>query len=155
MMAAKRIALTVLVATGLIGSGPSFAQEEPKRTGAAAVRESFMQAMGGHTGAVQKIVTEQPDLLSHVRVHADAVAAMSPVIPAMFPEGTGTGTDALPAVWSDAAGFEAASKRNGELATALSQAAQGGDPKATLAAFAALGKQGCGGCHQTFRVKKS
>lgn len=154
-MVARRIALAALMAGGFAASGPLLAQEEPKRTGAAAVRESFMQAMGGHTGAVQKIVTEQPDLLSQVRVHAEAVAAMSPLIPAMFPQGTGTGTDALPAVWDDAAGFEAAAKRNGELATALAQAAQGGDPKATLAAFAALGRQGCGGCHQTFRVKMS
>jgi cytochrome c556 len=31
---------------------------------------------------------------------------------------------------------------------------QSGDVKATLAAFAALGKEGCGGCHETFRKKQ-
>ena len=36
----------------------------------------------------------------------------------------------------------------------LVDAAKGGDAKATLAAFAALGKEGCGGCHQTFRKKE-
>jgi cytochrome c556 len=31
---------------------------------------------------------------------------------------------------------------------------RGGDVPATLATFAALGKEGCGGCHETFRKKE-
>jgi cytochrome c556 len=43
----------------------------------------------------------------------------------------------------------------GELATKLEAAANSGDQAATLAAFGALGKDGCGGCHETYRKKKS
>ena len=41
------------------------------------------------------------------------------------------------------------------LAQKLAETAQGGDAKATLAAFATLGKEGCGGCHQKFRKPQS
>lgn len=153
-MVVGRIVVVAALA-GLAGAAPSLAQDGPKATGAVAVRQAAMTAMGGHAGAVQKILTEQPDLLSQVVVHADAMAAMSPLVPAMFPEGTTTASAALPAVWSDKAGFEAAAKRNAGLAQKLAEAAKGGDAKATLAAFAAMGKEGCGGCHQNFRVKKS
>lgn len=153
-MVARRIVVAAALA-GLAVATSSVAQEEPKPTGAVAVRRAAMTAMGGHAGAIQKILTEQPDLMSQVAVHADAMAAMSPLIPAMFPDGTTRVSEALPTVWSDKPGFAAASKRNAELATQLSAAAKGGDPKATLAAFAAMGRQGCGGCHETFRVKKS
>jgi cytochrome c556 len=42
-----------------------------------------------------------------------------------------------------------------ELAAKLAAAASLGDKAATLAAFADLGKNGCGGCHETYRKKKS
>ena len=68
---------------------------------------------------------------------------------------TSPATSALPAVWSDQAGFKAAAEKAEGLAEKLAAAAKSGDPQATLAAFAALGKEGCGGCHQTFRKKES
>ena len=46
-------------------------------------------------------------------------------------------------------------KTMGELAGKLAAAAGSGDQAATLAGFATLGKDGCGGCHETFRKKKS
>ena len=45
-------------------------------------------------------------------------------------------------------------ERARELAGKLAETSQGGDVQATLAAFAALGKEGCGGCHETFRKKQ-
>ena len=72
----------------------------------------------------------------------------------MFPPGSDQQpTDALPVIWSDQAGFQAAAEKAEGLAEKLAEAAKGGDPQATLAAFAALGKEGCGGCHETFRKK--
>ena len=47
--------------------------------------------------------------------------------------------------------FAAAAKHNQDLAQQLEETARGGDVKATLAAFANLGRQGCGSCHETFR----
>ena len=70
----------------------------------------------------------------------------------MFPkDGNTIDTWALAAVWDQPAEFAAAAKRNQELAQNLGEVASGGDAKATLVAFATLGRQGCGGCHETFR----
>lgn len=49
---------------------------------------------------------------------------------------------------------EAADKAQA-LARKLGEAATGGDLDAARAAFAALGKEGCGGCHETFRRKQN
>jgi cytochrome c556 len=74
----------------------------------------------------------------------------------VFPEGTNAGeSEALPVVWQQWPEFEGDAKTMGELASKLAAAAESGDQAATLAAFASLGKNGCGGCHETFRVKKS
>ncbi len=72
----------------------------------------------------------------------------------MFPPGSDQQpTAALPVIWTDQAGFKAAAEKAEGLAEKLAEAAKGGDAQATLAAFAALGKEGCGGCHETFRKK--
>ena len=59
----------------------------------------------------------------------------------------------------DLDGRKPASRQRAEkaegLAEKLAEAAESGDAKATLAAFATLGKEGCGGCHGTFRKKDS
>jgi hypothetical protein len=79
-----------------------------------------------------------------------AGAASAEYAPEMFPEGsTQKPTAALPAVWEKPDQFQQAAERTHGLAEKLAQTAQGGDVQATLAAFAALGKEGCGGCHQT------
>ena len=75
----------------------------------------------------------------------------------MFPPGSDQQpTAALP---GDLERSGRASRRRAEkaegLAEKLAEAAKGGDAQATLAAFAALGKEGCGGCHETFRKKDS
>lgn len=142
-----------VIAAALVAAlGADAAAQEPEAKGAVAVRKSTMEAMGGHSGAIQKILTEQSDLISQVPLHADAIADISRITPAMFPDGTDQPpTAALPPVWADKAGFQAASDRSEQLATRLSETAKGGDQRATLAAFAQLGREGCGGCHQTYR----
>ncbi len=70
---------------------------------------------------------------------------------ARFPAGSGTGTTrALPAIWTDRAGFETA---NGNMVTqlrALQAAANAGDPAAFGAAFQQTGAT-CGACHRPYR----
>ena len=75
-------------------------------------------------------------------------------IAALFPAGSDQGdTEASPKIWEDMAGFQAAEdKYKAAVATAASAPAQD---------VAALGKQvgelgqGCGGCHEVFRIKKN
>jgi len=72
----------------------------------------------------------------------------------MFPAGSDKGaeTAALPTVWSDSAGFQAASKAADAAYDKLGAAAGSGDLAAVTAAFGETGKA-CGACHNTFRAK--
>jgi len=71
----------------------------------------------------------------------------------MFPAGSDKGeTKALPAVWTDMAGFEAASNNAEAAFDKLSVAAGSGDMAALTAAFTDAGKA-CGACHDKFRAK--
>jgi cytochrome c556 len=71
----------------------------------------------------------------------------------MFPAGSGTGeTKALPVIWTDWAGFEAASKASDVAYDKLAVAAGSGNAEQLAAAFADTGKT-CGACHDKFRAK--
>jgi len=71
----------------------------------------------------------------------------------MFPAGSDKGeTKALPAIWTDMAGFQAASKAANAAYDKLSAAAASGNLETTTAAFADTGKA-CGACHDKFRAK--
>jgi len=71
----------------------------------------------------------------------------------MFPAGSDKGeTKALPTVWSDSAGFQAASKNADAAYDKLAVAAGSGDLAAVTAAFGDAGKA-CGACHEKFRAK--
>lgn len=71
----------------------------------------------------------------------------------MFPAGSDKGeTKALPTVWSDSAGFQAASKAVDAAYDKLAVAAGSGDLAAVTAAFGETGKA-CGACHEKFRAK--
>ena len=65
-----------------------------------------------------------------------------------------TPTAALPVIWDKQDEFKQAAERAHGLAGKLAETSQGGDVQATLSAFAALGKEGCGSCHETFRKKQ-
>ena len=70
-----------------------------------------------------------------------------------FPAGSDKGdTKALPTVWSDSAGFEAANKAAEMAQDKLAAAAGSGDIAALTTAFQDTGKA-CGACHDKFRAK--
>jgi cytochrome c556 len=71
----------------------------------------------------------------------------------LFPAGSDKGdTKALPTVWTDWAGFEAANKNAEAALDKLAAAAGSGDMAALQAAFTDAGKA-CGACHEKFRAK--
>jgi cytochrome c556 len=71
-----------------------------------------------------------------------------------FPAGSDKGdTKALPAVWTDWKGFEAASNNLTAQATKLADLGAAGKPADEIKAqFGDMGKA-CGGCHNTYRAK--
>ncbi len=154
-MGLRRGLMVAAVAGGMAAGAGVVAQEQAQNPGVVGVRQNAMRASAAHMGAVKKIVSEYPQLLPLVEGHATALADLAEHTPEMFPAGSeGDGSKATPAAWGDKAGLEQASQRAQQLAQKLGEAAKGGDARATLAAFGELGKNGCGGCHQTYRQKQ-
>ena len=83
-----------------------------------------------------------------------------PTIPGLFPPKSGMAeypgkSYAKPEIWAEWEKFGNAQRTALSKAVALNTALQGGDKAAITAAFGAMGKDGCGGCHTPFREKKS
>ena len=154
-MRSRHLALAIGAAVVAAGTAV-LAQDQPKATGVVAVRQATMKANADHMNAIKSILTEYPQLIGQIEFHAEAIKETAEYTPGMFPPGSDQPASwALPTVWSDQAGFAAAAEKAEGLAGKLAEGAKGGDVQATLAAFAALGKDGCGGCHQNFRKKDS
>lgn len=144
---------TLLLAAAVIavsaGTGVASAQE---REGMAAYRAPFMGSFAQHMGAMQRILTDQTQLIDQVEMHARAVHELSAHIPEIFPEGSDHPADrALPAVWENWDTFVERAEALQEASGNLLAVAGNGDVQETLAAFAATG-QTCGGCHDDFRA---
>jgi cytochrome c556 len=121
-------------------------------------RQETMKQMGGHMKAINDFVEAGTGSAEDVATRAAGIREIAGKIPTLFPEGTsmddGIGkTGAKPVIWSDWSGFQAAATKMGEEAGKLAEVAAAGERDAIGAQFAALGKDGCGGCHQTFRQK--
>jgi cytochrome c556 len=82
--------------------------------------------------------------------YADASAKM----PSLFPENSKTGgeTSAHPKIWESKADFDAKMKKFGDDAKAAQTKVK--DLDSFKAAYAEV-MRNCGGCHETYRVKKS
>ena len=95
-----------------------------------------------------------------VAAHASLLNDASTQIVAHFPKGSGRGdfdektTRALPKIWENWRGFQAAAMRLTEESAKLARVAAGGDKNAIAKQFGQMGKLGCGGCHKMFRGAK-
>jgi cytochrome c556 len=83
---------------------------------------------------------------------ARAMARWARTLPSLFPAGTNLpGSEALPTVWSDRAGFEARAAAYAAAATSLAEAAQAGDLALFRTRLGAVG-QACSDCHDHYRA---
>ena len=153
LLAAVIAAMIAVVVT--FGIQPSNGADMPEIV---TKRQDAMKGLGGAMKAIgESLGSGSPDAALIIE-KATAIGDTADAIPTLFPEGTGL--DALPGdngakpeIWQDWAGFETAAGNLGTHADALVAAAQTGDAAAMQAAFDALGKEGCGGCHSKFRQK--
>jgi cytochrome c556 len=120
-------------------------------------REAFMKENGklvfGTLGPVAK--GEQPfdaaAVAATLKAYGDHAAKFD--IAALFPEGSGgEGTESLPKIWEDAAGF-AKSVEDYKAVAATAAASNPADVAALQAQLDAIGKS-CGACHEVYRLKK-
>ena len=140
---------TLLIAglAGLLAVGPALADDPIKER-----RENRKEV--GDLAKQIKAVVDAGGPASAVVEPAKKIVALESGFDKLFPPGSDKGdTKALPAVWSDMSGFQAASHNLTTQATKLADAgAAGKSPDEIKAAFGEMGKA-CGGCHNTYRAK--
>lgn len=111
-------------------------------------RRDGMKNMGRQMEAIKAVTDARGDTRPLVE-RIDTMLALYTGLPALFPAGSGTGeTRALPAIWSDRAGFEQMDSTMVTRLGVLRAAAAAGDVAATTAAFGQVGAT-CAACHRT------
>jgi cytochrome c556 len=142
---------TVLaVAAITIGVSAVVAQSDP-----IAARKGLMKNVGAVTKTGGQMVKgevpyDQAKAQEIFATYIDVAGKM----PDLFPANSKTGgeTTAAPKIWEDQAGFKAGFAKLSTEATAAKAAVK--DADSFKASFGGLTKN-CGGCHETYRVKKS
>ncbi|HEY7649829.1 MAG TPA: cytochrome c [Methylomirabilota bacterium] len=118
---------------------------------AIAARQKLMKEQG----AAMKSITDKAKAGQAQQVGPDAqkLVETSKQIPALFPEGSldPNTSRAKPEIWQKRSEFEGYAKSLNTKAGQLAAMAPSGDPQATSAAIADLGKTTCGACHNAFR----
>jgi cytochrome c556 len=132
-----------------VGAGPSGAA-------AAQQRHEHMKALGGAAKALgEQLHSGAPDA-AKVREAADKIGAAGRDIHTWFPAGSGQSawpkSLALPAIWTDPAGFAQARQAFEQASAKLDAAAQKNDMAGVGAAAKPL-FDSCKGCHTKFKQK--
>jgi cytochrome c556 len=144
------IRLIVVSAVLAIGATAVFAQSDP-----IAQRKATMKGVGDATRAGNQMVKgEAPFDLAKAKDVLQTYAKAADTMHTYFPENSKTGGDtaALPSVWEKQAEFR---KRFDDWSVDIKKAsAQTKDLDSFKDAFGTVTKA-CGGCHETFRMKKS
>ena len=114
-------------------------------------RQLMMKAIGGHMGASSQILRGKVSPQGHLAMHADALAALTTDITALFPEGSDFGeTKAKAEIWDNWSQFEKAAADTKQATADFAAAVGSGDADRIKAAQKAVGKT-CKGCHEDFR----
>jgi cytochrome c556 len=141
----------ILAATALaIGVSFAVAQQDPIAARKALMKKNGDQAKIG----AQFMKGEAPFDLAKAKAIFASYAEAADKVPAMFPDNSKTGGDtaALPAVWEKKDDFNAKLKKFGD--DAKDAATKVTDEASFKTVFPTVQKN-CGGCHETYRLKKS
>lgn len=159
-----RITLLFLLATTVAFAKPKAPPAEPTPAPPAAAtttpadahtyRGTSLEAMGRHMKAMGMVVKGKVDRPQDLLGHAIALQEASAHLEEWFPAGTGPDvveeTEALPEVWSDPEGFQAAAASFHEATAKLVEVARTNDPAAFAEQFGKVGAA-CGACHDKYR----
>lgn len=117
------------------------------------------QAKFKDIGAQNKVINDQlktasPDVAA-IKASAARIKAHAAALPTWFPApgASATKTGALPAIWSDPAGFATAAKGFQDASAKLDQLAQAGDVDGLKGHMRPLGGA-CFSCHTKYREKQ-
>ena len=137
--------IAAALATTLTIAAPAWAQGD-----VIAARRDGLKGVARQMEGIKAVVDQRSD----PRASAASIAEMIRFfegLPARFPAGSGSGdTRALPAIWTDRAGFETANTNMVNQLRTLQAAASAGDQAGFAAAFQQTGAT-CGACHRPYR----
>lgn len=139
----------IVAALATLGFGAAYAQGfDPIAT-----RQAGQDLMAGTFAGIQAVVAQQGKVKT-LEKPAKAMARWMGQYPGLFPPGSdhGDNTKALPAIWSDPAGFHAAADHFIGEANKLATLATADDAAAIPAQVKAVG-QACLACHKKFKAK--
>ena len=116
-------------------------------------RQAGQGLLAGDYTAMLAVVAAKGDI-KKLENPAKAMARWIRNFPDQFPPGTdkGENTRALPAVWSDPAGFQKAAENFAGAADKLAELAKAGDSEQFAAQLKAMG-DACAACHRNFRAR--
>ena len=142
---------TILFAAAvLVAASVAIAADDP-----IAQRQALMKENGKATGGVGKMLKgEAPFDLATAQAALKVYANTAAKAPALFPDTSKTGgeTEALPKIWETKADFDAKFAQFGkDAAAAITAITDEASFKATMPGVL----KNCGGCHESYRVKKS
>jgi len=116
-------------------------------------RQAGQDLLAGDFAGIRAVVAAKGDVKT-LESPAKAMARWIRQFPTQFPKGTDQGhnTKALPAIWSDPAGFKKAADDLADAADKLAMLAKAGDAEGVATQIKAVG-EACGACHRTYRAK--
>ncbi|MDQ2879503.1 MAG: cytochrome c [Pseudomonadota bacterium] len=118
---------------------------------AVATRQAAFRMSGAVFGSMKAAIHRGDDVKT-LAFAAKALASWAHALPGVFPAGSGgAGSDALPAVWSDRAGFEKDAAQYAAEADRLSVLAAAGDTAGFAAQLTVVGGT-CGACHAAYKA---
>ncbi len=146
----KRVLPIALV---ILAVAPSLNAAEPAEPNIVEIRQAGQDLMAGDFDGIRAVVAAKGD----VKTLENPVKAMARWIrqfPTQFPAGTEkvSGTRALPAVWSDATGFQKAADALADASDKLAVLAKAGDAEGVASQVKVVG-EACGACHRAFRER--
>ena len=126
-------------------------------------RQSVMKALGGHTGAINRLVRGQVPLMDQLEMHVTAARDIAQTVTTLFPAdsippdaefaGATIPTEALAAIGEQPEEFEKAAQKTIDATEQLVKMVQAGNTQELPLAFKLVGES-CKGCHENFRKKK-
>ena len=116
-------------------------------------RQAGQDLLAGTYAGIKVVVTDKGDVKT-LENPSKAIARWIRQFPTQFPKGSeeGHNTKALPAVWSDNAGFQKTANEMVDAATKLAELAKAGDADGVAAQVKAMGEV-CVACHKTYRER--
>ncbi|MET0309048.1 MAG: cytochrome c [Sphingomonas sp.] len=152
-LAGAALLLGTAVASANGGKPVAAAPAASDASGAIAGRQAAYRLSAALFSAMKGTIDRGDDVASQAFA-ARAIAGWAKAMPGMFPAGSDIApSNAMPAVWTDRAGFEAKAAAYAAAATKLAELAKAGDKAGFAAQYGEVGKT-CGACHSSFRKQE-